>query len=99
MTVGYYMIEPTILPGVSRFQEIEPFTDVIQYKIVSGYRWGKTQHFLTKPLYKLFDSYQTLNVKKEDLPPPPLIPWFPEDSAAEPEHIPLLDRVKRYFAR
>ena len=26
MTVGYYMIEPTILPGVSRFQEIEPFT-------------------------------------------------------------------------
>lgn len=97
LTVGYYMIEPTILPGLSRFQEIEPFTDVIQYKIVSGYRWGKAQYFLTKPLYKLFDSYQTLNVKKEDLPPPPLIPWFPEDSAAEPEHVPFLDRVKKYF--
>lgn len=78
LTVGYYMIEPTFLPGISRFVEIEPFTDVIQYKIVSGYRWGKTQKFLTKPLYKLFDSYQTLSIKKEDLPPAPLIPWNSE---------------------
>lgn len=79
LTVGYYMIEPTMIPGISRFVEIEPFTDVIQYKIVSGYRWGKSQLFLTRPLFKLFDSFQTLGVEKESLPPPPLVAWSDDD--------------------
>lgn len=74
VTTSYFMIEPFLF-GFSRFVHIKGFTKLIDSKIRSGYEWGKVQYFRTTPLYKLFDSYSTLKIAKESLPPPPLIPW------------------------
>lgn len=74
-TVGFYMISPTIIPGVTQFRLLEPFTDVVNYNIVSGYDWGRRQFFFTRPLYKLFDSYQTFGIDGDSLPPVPLQLW------------------------
>lgn len=74
-TVGYYMLSPTLLPSIYQFQLLEPFTDVINYKIVSGYDWGRKQWFCARPLWKLFDSFDTIGVNKDSLPPVPLKLW------------------------
>lgn len=83
LTVGFYLLEPSIIPGINKFTAIVPFFDIINFKPTSGYRWGKSQYFLTKPLFKLFDSFATLGIKKESLPPAPLIPWKNEDEGKE----------------
>lgn len=74
LTVAYFMIEPWFF-GLSRFILIEPFTDIVNYKLVSGYRYGRMQYFRVKPLYKLFDSYSTLKIDMKSLPDPPHVPW------------------------
>lgn len=76
------MLEPWHF-GFTRFHAIEHFTDLIDYKIVSGYAYGRKQYFRTKPLYKLFDSFATVTVDKETLPSPPLELWgeMPENHA------------------
>lgn len=74
LTTAYFMIEPCYF-GLSRFVSILPFTDIINYKLVSGYRYGKMQYFRTKPLYQLFDSFSTLRIDMKSLPDPPLRLW------------------------
>lgn len=74
ITDNYFMIEKMPL-GFSRFVHIEHFTDVIDYKILSGYRYGRFHYFRPRSLYKLFDSYATVAVEKESLPLPPLNLW------------------------
>lgn len=85
LTVGYYLLEPSIIPGLNKITSVVPFFDIINYKPTSGYTWGKTQYFRAKPLYKLFDSYATLGTKKESLPLAPLVPWFVDDEENENE--------------
>lgn len=74
LTVAYYMIEPWFF-GLSRFCLIEPFTDIINYKLVSGYQRGRNQYFRRAPLFSLFDSYKTLRIDMKSLPDPPLVLW------------------------
>lgn len=88
VTTDYFMIEPWFISGISRFVHIAAFTKLIDYKIVSGYEWGKVQFFYTKPLYKLFDSFATLSIDKSSLPSAPLIPWFPSDVPSVPSDSP-----------
>lgn len=53
---------------------IEPFFNITNFKIASGYDWGRSQFIYGKPLFKLFDSYRTISNSGE-LPLPPKILW------------------------
>lgn len=75
-----------------RISHIEPFFEIINFQLVSGYRWGKVQYFWGKPIFKLFDTHA--KIKSSAVEPVVLIPW---DVEAPPARVPLGERLKSFF--
>lgn len=73
LTVNLYRFNS--LPfGIFRADYIQPFFDIVNYKVVSGYEWGNSQFFLGRPVFKFFDTNYQIS-SPEPLSPPSFHIW------------------------
>lgn len=73
LTTKYFLLTPFIF-DFYKLTSIDHFVDIVDHQIVSGYEFGRKHYFWGRPIYKLFDSFNTVNVAKE-MEPYPLEMW------------------------
>lgn len=72
LTVNFFHVIPLAF-SFFRITHIEPFFDIVNTKIASGYDFGRSQFIYGRPLFRLFNSFAT--VKHDALTEPPKDSW------------------------